>query len=191
MGARPEKRCEDRQECDAVVEWAYFNKADFFNARLLNFSGGGSYIECTQPLIPGATILIRLQACAASGGPPPSATCGPRHWARSNGAGSCPRNRPTDSESASGTTSRCEMNPKQPFLKIAWNLFLIAAGSILCAVAINGILIPNQFLAGGISGLSLFIHYLFPAMPVGALNFLLNIPLFVVGWLFVGRRFFY
>ena len=83
------------------------------------------------------------------------------------------------------------MNPKQPFLKIAWNLFLIAAGSILCAVAINGILIPNQFLAGGISGLSLFIHYLFPAMPVGALNFLLNIPLFVVGWLFVGRRFFY
>ncbi|MCU0603617.1 MAG: PilZ domain-containing protein [Desulfobacterales bacterium] len=71
MGARPEKRCEDRQECDAVVEWAYFNKADFFNARLLNFSGGGSYIECTQPLIPGATILIRLQACAASGGPPP------------------------------------------------------------------------------------------------------------------------
>jgi len=83
------------------------------------------------------------------------------------------------------------MNPKHPFLKIVWNLFLITAGSLLCAVAINGILIPNQFLAGGISGLSLFIHYLFPAMPVGAANFLLNIPLFVVGWLFVGRRFFF
>jgi uncharacterized membrane-anchored protein YitT (DUF2179 family) len=83
------------------------------------------------------------------------------------------------------------MNPKHPFLKIVWNFFLITAGSLLCAAAINGILIPNQFLAGGISGLSLFIHYLFPVMPVGVANFLMNIPLFVVGWLFVGRRFFF
>ncbi len=82
------------------------------------------------------------------------------------------------------------MDPKHSFLKIAWNLFLITAGSLLCAAAINGIIIPNQFLAGGVSGLSLFIHYLFPAVPVGVANFLLNIPLFVVGWLFVGRRFF-
>ena len=68
---------------------------------------------------------------------------------------------------------------------------MITAGSILCAVALNGILIPNQFLSGGVSGLSLFIYYLFPFMPVGVSNFLLNIPLFVVGWLFVGRRFFF
>jgi len=80
---------------------------------------------------------------------------------------------------------------QQRLIKIAWNLFLISAGSVLCAVAINGILIPNQFLAGGISGLSLFIHYIFPFMPVGVNNFLLNIPLFLVGWLFVGRRFFF
>jgi uncharacterized membrane-anchored protein YitT (DUF2179 family) len=39
--------------------------------------------------------------------------------------------------------------------------------------------------------LSLFIFYLAPAVPVGVSNFLLNIPLFVVGWLFVGRRFFF
>lgn len=72
MGAPPEKRSEDRQGCDAAVEWAYFNKADFFNARLLNFSGGGGYMECARPLIPGATILIRVQSCDASGGEPPS-----------------------------------------------------------------------------------------------------------------------
>lgn len=68
MGARSEKRCEDRQHCDAVVEWAYFNKADFFNARLMNFSRGGGYFECAQSLIPGATILIRLQKGAFSSG---------------------------------------------------------------------------------------------------------------------------
>jgi len=83
------------------------------------------------------------------------------------------------------------MTKMKPAFKIVWNLFLITAGSLLCAVSINGILVPNQFLAGGVSGLSLFIYYLFPFMPVGVTNFLLNIPLFVVGWLFVGRRFFY
>ncbi len=75
--------------------------------------------------------------------------------------------------------------------RLIWNLFLITFGSVLCACAINGILIPNRFLAGGVSGLSLFIFYLVPAVPVGVSNFLLNIPLFVVGWLFVGRRFFF
>jgi uncharacterized membrane-anchored protein YitT (DUF2179 family) len=83
------------------------------------------------------------------------------------------------------------MAKTQPALKVVWNLFLITAGSLLCAVAINGILVPTQFLAGGVSGLSLFIYYLFPFVPIGVTNFLLNIPLFVVGWLFVGRRFFF
>ena len=83
------------------------------------------------------------------------------------------------------------MGPKQSFLKIVWNLFLITSGSLLCAVAINGILVPNRFLSGGISGLSLFIYYLWPSVPIGVSNFFLNIPLFVLGWLFVGRRFFF
>jgi hypothetical protein len=72
MGSRSEKRCEDRQHCDAAVEWAYFNKADFFNARLLNFSKGGSYFECAQSPITGATILIRLKKDAYRGGLSPS-----------------------------------------------------------------------------------------------------------------------
>jgi len=80
---------------------------------------------------------------------------------------------------------------QHPLSKIAWNLLLIVGGSILCAVAINGILVPSQFLSGGVSGLSLFIYYLIPFIPVGVANFLLNIPLFVIGWVFVGRRFFF
>jgi uncharacterized membrane-anchored protein YitT (DUF2179 family) len=75
--------------------------------------------------------------------------------------------------------------------RIAWNLCLIIVGSALCACAVNGILIPNRYLAGGVSGLSLFIFYIVPALPVGITNFLLNIPLFVIGWVFVGRRFFF
>jgi uncharacterized membrane-anchored protein YitT (DUF2179 family) len=74
--------------------------------------------------------------------------------------------------------------------QILWNLALIALGSALCAVALNGILIPRQFLSGGFTGLSLIIHYLVPAFPLGAIYFLLNIPNFAFGWKYVGRRFF-
>jgi uncharacterized membrane-anchored protein YitT (DUF2179 family) len=67
---------------------------------------------------------------------------------------------------------------------------LIIVGSALCAVAINGILIPRQFLSGGFTGLALVVHYLLPFLPVGGLYFFFNIPLFILGWRFVGRRFF-
>lgn len=70
MKATSEKRCEERQGCDAAIEWAYFNKGENFGARMLNFSKGGGYFVSGQPLLPGATILIRLQACEASGQPP-------------------------------------------------------------------------------------------------------------------------
>ena len=74
---------------------------------------------------------------------------------------------------------------------VCFNLLLIFAGSLLCAVAIKGIIIPKQFLAGGVTGLSLLIHYVLPGLPLGLIYFTLNIPLFVIGWLFVGRRFFF
>jgi len=61
MESNPEKRCEDRQNCDAVIEWAYFNRAGCFSARLLNFSKGGGYFISNQPLTPGTTVLIRVR----------------------------------------------------------------------------------------------------------------------------------
>jgi uncharacterized membrane-anchored protein YitT (DUF2179 family) len=78
-------------------------------------------------------------------------------------------------------------NLKQVF----FNLFLICAGSVLVALAINGILIPHRFVSGGLVGLALGLHYIFPPLSVGLLYMLMNIPLFVLGWKFVGRRFFY
>jgi uncharacterized membrane-anchored protein YitT (DUF2179 family) len=72
-----------------------------------------------------------------------------------------------------------------------WNLTLISVGSVLCAAAINGILIPKHFVSGGLTGLAIVIHYLAPALQVGWIYFLLNIPLYALGWIYVGRRFFY
>jgi uncharacterized membrane-anchored protein YitT (DUF2179 family) len=73
---------------------------------------------------------------------------------------------------------------------LAWDLALITAGSLLCAVAINGILIPQQFLVGGITGLALLIHFMWPALPMGMIYFILNVPIYALGWRYVGRRFF-
>ncbi len=75
--------------------------------------------------------------------------------------------------------------------KIIWNVFLITAGSVISAVAVNSILVPKQFLAGGFTGLALLIHYALPFIPVGAIYFALNIPVFIFGWMFVGHRFFF
>ena len=83
------------------------------------------------------------------------------------------------------------MKQIQSVLTVSWNLLLISAGSVLCAAAVKGILVPKQFLAGGVTGLALLGHYVFPSLPIGFIYFLLNIPLFVVGWMFVGRRFFW
>ena len=78
----------------------------------------------------------------------------------------------------------------QDFGQILWNLSLISGGSIICAVAVNGILIPKGFVSGGVTGLALVVHYLIPQLSVGLLYLLLNIPLFALGWKYVGRRFF-
>jgi uncharacterized membrane-anchored protein YitT (DUF2179 family) len=74
---------------------------------------------------------------------------------------------------------------------VLWNLFLITSGSLICALAINGILIPHKFLSGGFVGTTLIIHYLFPALPVAGLYFVLNLPVYFLGWKYIGQRFFW
>jgi uncharacterized membrane-anchored protein YitT (DUF2179 family) len=70
------------------------------------------------------------------------------------------------------------------------NLFLISLGSIICASAVNGILIPHRFFGAGFTGAALIIHYLIPSYSVAGIYFILNIPIFALGWMYVGRRFF-
>jgi len=78
----------------------------------------------------------------------------------------------------------------EPAKKIIWNLFIMAVGSVICCVAVNGILIPQKFFGAGFTGLSLLIYYLFHAIPISILYLALNIPLFALGWVYVGHRFF-
>ena len=74
--------------------------------------------------------------------------------------------------------------------QILWNILLVSIGSAICAVAVNGILIPHGFLSGGFVGMTLIIHYLAPMLPVSLLYFVLNIPVYCLGWMYIGKRFF-
>jgi uncharacterized membrane-anchored protein YitT (DUF2179 family) len=73
---------------------------------------------------------------------------------------------------------------------VAWNLLLIAIGSFLGAAAVNSILIPMEFFGAGFTGITLLVHYLIPWAPLSIIFFVLNIPVYILGYLFVSRRFF-
>jgi hypothetical protein len=62
----PEKRKEPRHNCEAMIECSYFNKEKCFDAKLLNFSSSGVYIETDHDLKPGSTILLKMIKFASS-----------------------------------------------------------------------------------------------------------------------------
>lgn len=72
-----------------------------------------------------------------------------------------------------------------------WNLALILAGSFLVAVSVKSIAVPFHFIPGGIFGLASLIYYVFDWSNPGLIYMLLNVPLFIMAWVKVSRRFFY
>ena len=69
------------------------------------------------------------------------------------------------------------------------NLGLISAGSLIFAIGINGIMIPQGFVCGGLTGASMLVHYFFPSMEMGWAFFLFNIPLLMLGWRNINFKF--
>lgn len=80
--------------------------------------------------------------------------------------------------------------PKQFKLKITWqDVVIIFLGSSLYAVALDFFFAPNSVTPGGVTGLSIIINHLSPALPIGILIIVLNIPIFVLGWRSEGHTF--
>jgi len=71
--------------------------------------------------------------------------------------------------------------------EIGWDYFLILVGSTILAVSMHLFFIPNQLVAGGLSGTAQIINS-FTGWPIGTLTFVLNIPLFILGWRYLGGR---
>ncbi len=67
----------------------------------------------------------------------------------------------------------------------------IVLGALMWSISINGVLVHHEFISGGISGLALLIHYLIPKLSIGLMVFLINIPLFIMGWTMISGKFFF
>lgn len=65
----------------------------------------------------------------------------------------------------------------------------VVAGCLVFVIGMNALLIPQQLIAGGLTGVALLLHYALPAFDVGWWYFFLNIPLLWLGWRSRGRRF--
>lgn len=74
---------------------------------------------------------------------------------------------------------------------IPWNIFLLTVGSWLIAFSVKAIAVPHGLLTGGMSGLALLVYYIAGGLTPGQWYFALNVPVFIMGWVFISRRFFF
>ena len=70
----------------------------------------------------------------------------------------------------------------------ARNLVQIIIGCSLAVLAMRGFLIPNKFLDGGITGISILLHKLYH-INISLLSILLNIPFVYLGYKRIGKTF--
>lgn len=80
---------------------------------------------------------------------------------------------------------------RQLISSVFWNMALLMVGSVIFSIGLNSIVIPQGFITGGISGVCLLIYYTTGKLSPGLWYFIINIPLFILGWLFISRRFFF
>ena len=79
----------------------------------------------------------------------------------------------------------------QKQLKSIFNLLKIALGCALFGLGFNLFLAPNALNAGGLSGLAMVFVEISDFGSVGIITAILNLPLFAIGGLKIGKRFFF
>lgn len=63
---------------------------------------------------------------------------------------------------------------------------VMAMGSAIFALSFDWFFAVNEVAMGGITGLAQVINVVLPGLSVGLLSFLLNVPLFLAGWKWIG-----
>ena len=64
----------------------------------------------------------------------------------------------------------------------------IAVGAILAAYGIQGFIVYSGLSGGGVGGIALLLYYTLN-LPIGIVTFILNVPLFILGWKEVDKHF--
>lgn len=77
---------------------------------------------------------------------------------------------------------------RHPILKLVIRTAILLVGCLASAISVNTFLVPAHILAGGVTGIAQIIHH-FWALPIGTMYFIFNIPLFLLGYRYLGRQF--
>lgn len=75
-------------------------------------------------------------------------------------------------------------------LSTLWWAIKISIGCIVFALGFDLFLLPNHLNAGGLSGLSMILVHLLGIGSVGTITILMNLPLFALGGIKIGKTFF-
>jgi uncharacterized membrane-anchored protein YitT (DUF2179 family) len=73
--------------------------------------------------------------------------------------------------------------------KIVREYILITVGLALVAAGFYFFLVPNDLAVGGVSGLAMVINWYMPGLTIGAIMLVLNVVLFIIGFIFIGSSF--
>lgn len=77
------------------------------------------------------------------------------------------------------------------YAKSVTNIVKIVVGSALLGLGFNLFLYPNHLNAGGLSGLAMVLVHVLGYGSVGTVTALMNLPLFAIGGLKIGKKFFF
>ena len=72
------------------------------------------------------------------------------------------------------------------FSRLVRDYIWIALGSVLYSLSFDWFYVPNQIGFGGLTALGMILNHLSPAVPIGTVVLVLNIPIFLLGWKYLG-----
>ncbi len=81
-----------------------------------------------------------------------------------------------------------EMPSRETVKEFLKNNIIWLVGCSLYAIAVNSFSAPNEIAQSGATGLAVVANYLFD-VPIGVANFVINVPLFILAGIFIGRKF--
>ena len=74
-------------------------------------------------------------------------------------------------------------------MSVPWNIFLLTLGGLVYTFGLKAFAVPHGFISGGLFGLAMFIFYQTNFMTVAAWYALLSVPVAIIAWRYLSRRF--
>lgn len=69
-----------------------------------------------------------------------------------------------------------------------WRVGMTLLGALISSISINALYVPNQIMSGGVTGIAIWSHLSF-GLNTSLVIFVVNIPIFILGYKFIHRNF--